>query len=381
MIEAPFGRVIIDCVGPLPRTKNGNQYLFTMMCAATRFPEAVPLRNITAKSIVRALTKFFSTFGLPRVVQSDQGSNFQSRLFKQILGTLNVRHVVSSAYHPESQGALERWHQTLKSMLKKHCHDNGTDWDESTPFVLFAARDAVQESLGFSPAQLVFGHTLRGPLHTLHDQFLSLQAVPAQNVLDYVSQFRERLHRANALAKHMLTAAQTAMKRNYDRSAVERTFSVGDKVLALLPVPGTTLSAKFSGPYEVHERLSDTDYVLSTPDRRRKTRVCHINMLKLYHARNKGPDSEVTARGCRPHSVIGKPQLGVVALTVSDPMPLPDVDDVRPRCPVYPGSRLTNSEAVEALPTCLPHLSHAQRQDVIELITRVPLSSIRTVQM
>ena len=89
------------------------------------------------------------------MVQSDQGSNFISKTFKQALQTLGVSHAVSSAYHHESQGALERWHQTLKSMLKKYCFDTGHGWDEGVPFVLFAIRDAKQESLGFSPAELL----------------------------------------------------------------------------------------------------------------------------------------------------------------------------------------------------------------------------------
>ncbi len=120
-VGVPFERVIVDCVGPLPRTKSGNQYLLTIMCASTRFPEAMPLSNITARAVVRALTKFFSTFGMPKTVQTDQGTNFKSKLFAQVLKTLDIQHVVSSAYHPESQGALERWHQTLKSMLRKYC--------------------------------------------------------------------------------------------------------------------------------------------------------------------------------------------------------------------------------------------------------------------
>ena len=96
-IGEPFEHFIIDCVGPLPRTKTGNQYMLTVMCVSTRFPEAIPLRKITAPAITRALTKFFATFGLPRVVQSDQGSNFISKTFKQALQTLGVSHAVSSA--------------------------------------------------------------------------------------------------------------------------------------------------------------------------------------------------------------------------------------------------------------------------------------------
>ena len=151
VIAEPFERVIIDCVGPLPRTKSGNQYLLTIMCAATRYPEAIPLRSITASAVVKALLTFFSTFGLPRVIQTDQGSNFKSGLFRQVLKSLSVHHIVSSAYHPRSQGALERWHQTLKSMLRKYCVKTEKQWDEGVPFVLFLP---VQESTGFSPVPL-----------------------------------------------------------------------------------------------------------------------------------------------------------------------------------------------------------------------------------
>lgn len=155
-VGEPFEHVIVDCVGPLPRTKSGNQFLLTVMCVSTRFPEAVPLRKITAPAIMKALTKFFTTFGLPKVVQTDQGTNFLSKTFRQTLQALGISHSVSSAYDPESQGALERWHQTLKSALKKFCYDTGRDWDEGLPYMLFAVRNARQESLGFSPAELVF---------------------------------------------------------------------------------------------------------------------------------------------------------------------------------------------------------------------------------
>ncbi|KAF7640769.1 hypothetical protein LDENG_00015390 [Lucifuga dentata] len=256
------------------------------MCAATRYPEAIPLRCITATSVVKALTRFFSTFGLTKAVQTDRGTNFQSKLFRQVLKTLDIMHVVSSAYHPESQGALERWHQTLKSMLRKYCQEGEKSWDEGIPFLLFAAREAVQESLGFSPVELIFGHTVRGPLKALKETFLSSDLSPQTNVLDYVSKFRERLYHARSFAKEVLSKSQTNMKRQYDRSAVSRHFQVGDKVLVLLPIPGSALSARFSGPFEVREKLSDTDYIISTPERRRKTRVCHINMLKPYYSRS-----------------------------------------------------------------------------------------------
>ncbi len=112
------------------------------MCVATQFPEAFPLSCITAKAVTKALMKFFTTFGLPKIVQTDQGSNFVSCVFRNALKALGVAYVVSSAYHPESQGALERWHQTLKSALRKYCPETRHDWDEGDLLVLFVVREA-----------------------------------------------------------------------------------------------------------------------------------------------------------------------------------------------------------------------------------------------
>ena len=202
---------MIDCVGPLPKTKSGNQYLLTIMCVSTRFPEAIPLKNIKAKTIVQALTKFFTLVGLPKSLQSDQGSNFMSGLFQQVMYELGIKQFRSSAYHPESQGALERFHQTLKNMIRMYCQETEKNWDEGIHLLLFAARDSVQESLGFSPFELVFGHTVRGPLKLLKEKLLEDDDC-ALNLLEYVSDFRGKLTEACDLARKNLKSAQNCMK-------------------------------------------------------------------------------------------------------------------------------------------------------------------------
>ena len=100
------------------------------MYASTRFPVAISFRNIKTKTIVKALNKFFTFVGLPKSVQSDQGSNFVSGVFQQVMHELRIKQYRSSAYHPESQGALERFHQTLKNRTKSYCFDTDKDWDE-----------------------------------------------------------------------------------------------------------------------------------------------------------------------------------------------------------------------------------------------------------
>jgi len=96
-----------------------------------------------------------STFGIPRVIQSDQGSKFMSRQFAKALRQLKISHNISTAYHPQSQRALERIHQTLKSLLRSYCVELGSDWEDGLPWLLMRV---TQESIGFSPNDLVFGH-------------------------------------------------------------------------------------------------------------------------------------------------------------------------------------------------------------------------------
>ncbi len=105
-IGEAFEHLIIDCVGPLPSSKLGSKYLLTVMCINTRYPAAYPLRTITSRSIVKALSQFMSIFGVPKIIQSDQGTNLTSHLFQQVLKQLRVKHHLSTTYHAQSQGAL-----------------------------------------------------------------------------------------------------------------------------------------------------------------------------------------------------------------------------------------------------------------------------------
>ncbi|KAL1258996.1 hypothetical protein QQF64_009573 [Cirrhinus molitorella] len=135
-----------------------------------------------------------------------------------------LSETVASAYHPE------------KTMLRKYCMDTGKEWDEGVPLVLFAVREAVQESLGFSPAELVFGHRVRGPLKMLKENILSLDSSPKVNVLDYVSKFRERLHQACSAARESLKIAKENMHSQFDRKSVQRCFQEGEACCHASPV-------------------------------------------------------------------------------------------------------------------------------------------------
>ena len=123
ILAEPFESVAIDLVGPLPKGKGGNRYILTYICLATRWPEAVPLRSITAKAVMDGLWSIFSRTSVPERILTDQGSQFCGRVMTQLCEQLGIEKVRTSPYHPETNGAVERMHGTMKSVLGKSIDD------------------------------------------------------------------------------------------------------------------------------------------------------------------------------------------------------------------------------------------------------------------
>lgn len=168
VIATPFQRIAIDIVGPLPRTTRGNKFILTLMDYGSRFPDARPLRTTHSEAVATALFEMISVYGTPREILTDQGSNFLSSMMEQLYKLLGIQHIKTSPYHPQTNGAVERFHGTLKNMLRKY-KDEKRGWDSLLPPLLFAYREVPNDSTGFSPFDLVFGHHVRGPLDILHD--------------------------------------------------------------------------------------------------------------------------------------------------------------------------------------------------------------------
>ena len=115
-------------------------------------------------------------------------------------------HVTSSAYDPQSQGTLERYHQTLKSMLKKYWNETGNEWDKGVSFLIFATSEILTESLGFSPNELAFRHEMIGPL--VMKEMWNISKKPPTNVLKYVSEFKECLYHSSEMVESNFRQSQ-----------------------------------------------------------------------------------------------------------------------------------------------------------------------------
>lgn len=138
IVSTPFRRIAMDIVGPLVKSSGGHQYILVVCDYATRFPEAFPLRTITAPAVLRALVQLFSRVGIPDEILTDQGTYFTARLMQLFHKHLGISAIKTMPYHPQTDGLVERFNQTLKRMLLKFVNDTGKDWDRWLPFLLFA---------------------------------------------------------------------------------------------------------------------------------------------------------------------------------------------------------------------------------------------------
>ena len=284
IVDVPFKRLAMDIVGPLPKSRSGKRYILLLCDYATRYPEAVALRTIDAETIAEELVKIFSRVGIPEEILTDQGSNFTSNLLAELYNMLHVHAIRTSPYHPQTDGLVERFNQTLKSMLKKSATKEGKDWDKMLPYLLFAYREVPQSSTGFSPFELLYGRCVNGPLDVLKHSW-EVKDKSEESVISHILSIRDKLSKMSELAKENLSTAQKKQKQWYDQRARCRQLDVGDHVLVLLPTSSSKLLAQWQRPYTVSRRMGAVNYLVNMNDRKKSQRVFHVNMLRKYHIR------------------------------------------------------------------------------------------------
>ena len=284
IIDTPFKRVAVDIVGPIePRTSQGNKYILTMVDFATRYPEAVPLKNIEAITIADALVEIFSRIGVPQEILSDRGSQFTSGLFREVTKLLSMRQLFTTPYHPAANGLVERFNGTLKMMLRRMCAEKPKDWDRYVGALLFAYREAPQASLGFSPFELIYGRRVRGPLTLLKEIWTGEPSEEqTRTTYEYVFDLRNRLQDTCKLAHEHLAKAKEQQRSYYNQKSRNRSFNIGDKVLLLLPTEHNKLLLHWKGPFTVVGKHGSCDYQI---DLNGQIKIFHANLLKAYLSR------------------------------------------------------------------------------------------------
>ncbi|KAL0148983.1 hypothetical protein M9458_055787 [Cirrhinus mrigala] len=224
----------------------------------------------------------------PALLESDSGRDallgtpFMSRLMADLCRLLRVKQLRTTVYHPQTDGLVERFNQTLKQMLRRVAAEDRRDWDLMIPYVMFGIREVPQASTGFTPFELLFGRQPRGLLDVAREAW-EQQPAPHRTVVEHVKQMRERIDQIMPLVREHLSKAQQAQQRHYNRAAQPREFHPGDRVMVLVPTSNCKFLASWQGPYTVIEKMGPVTYRLRQPGRRQAEQVYLINLLKKWH--------------------------------------------------------------------------------------------------
>ena len=184
-----FQHLHVDIVGPLPISQ-GMTYLFTIIDRYTRWPEAIPMADATAASCALAfLSHHIAQYGVPSDVSSDRGPQFTSNLWTALSKLLGAQLRRTTAYHPQANGIVERFHRQLKAALKARL--TGPAWVVELPLVLLGLRSAPKEDLGCAPSELLYGSTIRLP----GEFFKATTSTAGPDVSDLLTQLRTTMAR------------------------------------------------------------------------------------------------------------------------------------------------------------------------------------------
>ena len=255
-VAGPFDRVGVDII-QFPQSHDGNKYAVVFVDYLTKWPEVFPTADQSAATVADLLVReVVSRHGVPGELLSDRGKTFLSGLMSEICKLLGIHKLNTTAYHPQTDGLVERFNRTLTAMLSKTVEKNGRNWDRQLPYVLFAYRTSRQEATRESPFFLMHGRDPRLPTEAALDHPVEREHV---DLGEYGAELAENLTEAWESARSCIKQAQSKQKKNYDSRASTSSapFRVGQRVFVYKPSaksgPAYKFARPFHGPYRVVE--------------------------------------------------------------------------------------------------------------------------------
>ena len=221
----PLELVCMDFL--LVEPSSGYEHILVITDHFTKFAKAIPTKNESALTTARALYQnFITVYGVPTRIMSDQGRNFESKLIKELCTLTGMDKSRTTPYHAMSNGACERFNQTLLKLLGTLSQDKKAKWKDYLPSMVHAYNCTPHESTGYSPYELMFG---RKPTLPLDVEMMPPN--PSTSLSKFVNDLQEHVKYSQELAGRKLAQKAIKAKEKYDRKAVAAGLQPGDAVL------------------------------------------------------------------------------------------------------------------------------------------------------
>lgn len=240
----------------------------------------MPVRTLQAEEAAQAFSKIILEQGIPKVILTDQGSAFMSALFKNLCKMFKIKQIRSTAWHPQSNGSLERFHREFKEFFRHYIDKDQSNWDQFVDLSIWSHNTSVHTATGYTPFFLFHAREANVPSSFSRD----VPPAPFYAMDEYVQRLKHNIQQSNAIAREHLISRKEIYKTQYDKSVNEQVFKVGDDVQLLNDFVRQGRSKKLGpqwlGPYEISEVIGDRNYRIKMG---RKTKVVHADKLKSYY--------------------------------------------------------------------------------------------------
>lgn len=284
----PMDIVGMDLMGPLPQSDRGNRYVIVFCDYLTRYVEAFALKDIQAVTVARVLVEeLICRYSAPRALLSDRGANLTAAVVKEAIRLAGVeKRFLTTAYHPQTDGLVERWNSTFQKIVRMYVNTRQTDWCSFVRYACFAYNTSPQESTKYAPFTLMFGREPRLPIEAA----LNWKPNPYMvDVSSYLIDLKKFLTNSWNLTRTNLTIAQERQKKQYNKNARDFNFEIGDQILVSDPVTPVGQTPKFHkpfrGPYVIQEIRYPNLIIKALGNPNAQTETIHVNRVKPIEKR------------------------------------------------------------------------------------------------
>lgn len=267
-----FDSISMDTIGPFNRSNSGNRYAVTIQCDLSKYVVIKPIIDKSANSVAKAFVEdFILVYGPPSVIRTDQGTEYKNELFDKISDYLHFKQRLSTPYHPQTIGGLERNHRCLNEYVRQFVNESQTDWDEWLPYYAFCYNTTPHTDIHYTPFELIFGKTCSLPQNIKNQT----QIDPIYNTDSYYQELKHKLQKATLLAGEIIQKAKEKRATDHLDKSNPIQVELGDRVM-LSNENRKKLDKVYKGPYRV-SKITHPNVILS--DQQGNETTVHKNRL------------------------------------------------------------------------------------------------------